>query len=398
MSGGAKRARDDAVFDEKLEVVPSHTVIVSHFGDLRPDEVVADAVTTCFLNLNKSVTSYVVVPTCGAEALCLANFHDKFFSEHKKGQVKKRYMKKIIPDTAYLKNTQCQVMILFCHGTPRSQKGSQPHYISFREEDSVSVDGHELGRSTPEEAKIWSCSEHTIGEKMYEKTRDGVTLSEVVGQSRLVILLACCNVPIIQEFSAEEGTKPDFVVLAEYITHDTSNNVLTGLLCLSLEKSADQLKQATWHDAVRLNVCQVLLWILNHENAEDFWTFLQTNDVIRKGHVPDSNTHYRIRGHAHSYKATGNDKETVWREMNTLTLKIWHDGVDAVSRGYYVDINKEAGIVDLHKLIDGEVEFADYNNFARTATLPYASVERPTPSGGSLDALMLQLQALAHGV
>lgn len=396
---GVKRPHSAcAVFDEKLEVVPSHTVIVSHCGDLRPDEVVADSLTTCLLNLQKSVTSYVVVPTCGAEALCLANFHDTFTGGRNIGQVKKRYMKKIIPDTAYLKNTQCHVMIFFSHGTPRSEIGARPHYICFRESDSVSVDGQKL-EGTPEEAKIWSCSEYTSGEKTYAKKHRGVTLSEVVGQSKLVILLACCSAPIIQEFSAEEGRKPDFVILAvDLITHDIANHVLIALLCTSLENTDKASKKDTWHDDVRTHVCKVLLSIKQHGADEGtFWNFLQTCDVIKKGHVPLSDAYYRIRGHAHSYEAETDDKKIVWEEMNALTLKIWHDGRGAAVRGY-VDINTGASEKDLAALIDGSLKFADYKNFARTATLPYALVEGPTASGPSLEALMLQLQALAHGV
>jgi hypothetical protein len=86
-----------APFDEKAETVPSHTVIVSTVGDVRPDEVVADSVATFFLNLRRSVTTYVVVPLFAPEPVFLANFRVA-----DEGGLKSRYVKKMIPSTAHL--------------------------------------------------------------------------------------------------------------------------------------------------------------------------------------------------------------------------------------------------------------------------------------------------------
>jgi hypothetical protein len=133
----------------------------------------------------------------------------------------------------------------------------------------------------------------------------------------------------------------------------------------------------------------LLLWIQKHDNADAFWIFLQTCDVIRKGHDPNKNAYYRIRVHAHSFEAEEDDKEIVWQEMKTLTLKIWHD-TGAVGRGY-VNINIGASEDVLCDLISGELLFTHYKNIAPTGTL--ASAAAP-----SLEALMLQLQTLAHGV
>jgi hypothetical protein len=320
----SKRKLDDAeAFDEKAEAVPSHTVIVSTVGDVRPDEVVPDSVAALFLNLGKSVSTYVVVPLFAREPVFLANFRAT-----DEGRLKNRYVKKMIPITAHLRGIACDVMILWGHGSERIERGiKRPHCLSFFEEDSVSAGGtawKEFG-GKPQEARIWSCSVYVDKgtKEVYTSAYPGVVLSEVVRRSNLVLLLACCSAPILREYSSEAGAKADFVVLStEDITHDVSNHVLLGLLTTAFEDDRDSML-GEWHDIMRRHVYQVLLWIKQHGgNADKWWDFLKQCDVIRAGQITGSDGYYRIRVHAHSYLREADDKDTVWRELNALTLKI----------------------------------------------------------------------------
>jgi hypothetical protein len=234
--------------------------------------------------------------------------------------------------------------------------------------------------------------------EVYTSAYPGVVLSEVVRRSKLVLLLACCSAPILREYSSEAGAKADFVVLSkEDITHDVSNHVLLGLLTTALEDDRNSMLGG-WHDIMRRHVCQVLLWIKKHgDNADKLWTFLQQRDVIRAGHIPKSDGYYRIRVHAHSYLREADDKDTVWRELNALTLKIWHDRDDAFERGY-VDIHAGEAEADLTDLKLGRIPFEKYHNTTAAATLQCEAAAASIAPAAGLGALLVQLRALAHGV
>ncbi len=388
-----KRRLDDMeAFDEKADKVPGHTVIVSTVGDQRPDEVVPDSVAAFFLNLRRSVTTYVVVPLFAPEPVFLANW-----SARDGQRPVYRYVKKMVPDTAHLRGITCDVMVLWGHGSERIERGiKRPHCVSFFEADSVCADGTAwkgLG-GKPQEARIWSCSVYVdagTGE-VYTSAYPGVVLSEVVRHSKLVLLLACCSAPILREYSSEAGAKTDFVVLSsEDITHDVSNHVLLGLLATSLEDDRDSMLGG-WHDVMRRHVCQVLLWVKQHgDTADEWWAFLQQRDVIRAGHVRGSDAFYRVRVHAHSYLREADDKDTVWRELKALTLKIWHAGDEAFERGY-VDIHAGEAEGDLLALKQGRLAFANYRNRAAGATLPRAA---GSSAPADVGALLVQLRALA---
>ena len=214
----------------------------------------------------------------------------------------------------------------------------------------------------------------------------------------LLLLLACCSAPILREYSSEAGAKTDFVVLSsEDITHDVSNHVLLGLLATSLEDDRDSMLGG-WHDVMRRHVCQVLLWVKQHgDTADEWWAFLQQRDVIRAGHVRGSDAFYRVRVHAHSYLREADDKDTVWRELKALTLKIWHDRDDAFERGY-VDIHAGEAEADLTALKYGRLPFEKYHNTTAAATLQCEAAAASIAPPAGLGALLVQLRALAHGV
>ena len=88
-------------------------VVVSHFGDKQPDEMLSDMMAMFFLNQGTNVTSYV----------CLADFslHAAFLAQHT-DPFKREYVKKLVPITFHLKRLDVDVAILFCHGVKRNQR------------------------------------------------------------------------------------------------------------------------------------------------------------------------------------------------------------------------------------------------------------------------------------
>jgi hypothetical protein len=122
--------------------------------------------------------------------------------------------------------------------------------MCFHEPDGVSPLGWK-GKSPPE-AKIWSCSHCTHGFETHVTPNDGVTLSEVVRYSKLVILLACCSEHIIEEYDSVGGlSKPDFVVFwRPYITYDKSFYIFLALLITSIERRDVGFTNGLWHEII----------------------------------------------------------------------------------------------------------------------------------------------------
>ena len=212
-------------------------VIVSNVGDTRPEEIVPDTVATYFLNCSMSVRSYVVVPDFASWPIFLAKWERK--ADPAKGRVEKRYVKRMVPRTTCLKNITYDVMILCCHGIPKfidKDRVHHPHSLCFNESNSVDRDG-DRHPFAPRSSQIWSCTSYKDNEHTYTKRVGGVTLSEVVCGSSLVLLLCCCGDPIMQEYRAEMGQKdrPDFVYFAmDHTVHDISINIFLALLITAL--------------------------------------------------------------------------------------------------------------------------------------------------------------------
>ena len=388
------------------EDVPWHTVIISNFGDIRPEEAISDALTMFLLNRGKSLTNYIVLPDFGPQPFFLANYgylwnEDVLDSQQKimfsKGTLRKQYVKEMIPNTNYLTNIASEVMFIFCHGSPRNAEWRPPlpGYVEFLEPHSVSVDGYVRVGNTPQSARIWSCSSYTAWDDAlqrvvtYQKPPGGTTLSQVVFKSDLVILLSCNTGPIIEEYSSEINgkKKPDFVVFLRSVpSHDISFNTFLALLITALELRVDSGKGLYWDDVVRTVVCQVMLWVKEHGADEHtFWTWLRTTGIILPGHEPADENAFRIKGCIYTYALTfderlqKHDKLILFEELQSLTLMIWHDGQQAEARGYD-KIDQRRPTATLVGLRDGTLDFKTYKDFGRAPTLEYEAAAGPMAS------------------
>jgi hypothetical protein len=387
------------------EDVPRHTVVISNFGDIRPEEAIPDMLTTFFLGNGRSLTSYVVLSDFGPEPYFLANYRylydeDVFDSQkkikHSKGDLDKQYVKEMIPSTTHLRGISSEVMFMLSHGSLRNARIGipQPSYVSFIEPHSVSVHGVTVGKS-PESSRIWSCSSYTAWDDAlhrqvtYEKRQGGVTLSEVVCKSDLVFMLSCNTGPIMEEYSSEDDgrRKPDFVVFLRSVpSHDISFNTFLALLINALELRVDDGRKLSWAELARTLVCQVMLWVKEHgADADTFWNWLRTNGIILPGRNPADENGFRIKGCIQTYTLTfdatleKHDKVILLEELKSLTLMIWHNGQQAEARGYD-KIDHRRITAHLVGWRDGTLDLMTYKGFERAATLVYPPIAGPMAS------------------
>lgn len=356
-------------------------VIVSNFGDTRPEEIVPDSVATYFLNGGMSVRSYVVVVDFGTWPIFLANWRRE--ADAKKGIVAKRYVKKMIPRTVYLRDITCDVMILFCHGISNFVDAGvqRPHSICFVEGDGVSKEGVRH-QAAPHNSQVWSCSSYTDDNgTTYRKREHSITLTEVVRGSRLVLLLCCCGVGVMREYRQERGgeARPDFVYFAMDDIHDISINIFLALLIDALEGAT--VRVGAWDEFIRRCVCQVLEWVKWCDgDAEIMWGGLIEQRCVEMGR-----TTFRIKGSINNFNVETDDKQTVLRELQSLTLLLWDGGEGGAraERGERIErvVNHETAKEELVAWMEGKP-------FRR------ASLGERAESPIRIDALLLQLKGL----
>jgi hypothetical protein len=423
-----RRVQDDSESEEEVPAVriPWHTVILSNFGDQRPDETVPDVLTAFLFDLAKSVSTYIVVPDFGPKPLFLAK-HRYLYAEdvyengertRAKGDIKKQYVKMIVPRTADLcfVGNEVEVMFILSHGCPRTalSRPPQPSYLSFHEPFSVSADGKVIVGNSPETSRIWSCASHVAENAVtklydvYRKPAQGVTLSQVVGGADLVVLLSCDTGRFMDEYSAENADekKPDFIAFLRWgPTCDTSFFIFLALMYTTLEKRVAPTgvtkagKTIFWDDTVRMTVCQVILWVRDEgRDADAFWDFLCANKIVEMIVRDDKKERYRIRGCLQTY-GLGLDAETkqpdkviVLEELRSLTLMIWHNGDGGP--GHYDNIDHRRQAADLEGWRDGKLDLRDYQ-LEQSAPASPVRAAGPAAQDAHVGVLLRQLDGLA---
>jgi hypothetical protein len=395
-----------------FERLPCHTVIVSTFGDVRPEESVADELADWLIDQGKSVTSYFVLPGFGWNPFFLAKYRYLFEDDvksadgtkilYEKGDLSRQYVKEIIPHTRWLRTVACEVMFLIGHGGERrvDMTPPQPSYLVFNNNAYVSGDGKALVGNSPESTRIWSCSQYKEQHEdetydIYNKWPDGITLADVVCRSELVFLLSCHGEMIMEEYAAEadDRHRPDFVVFSmSEPAHDISFYTFLALLTTAAEQRPKDAPVLYWNQAARVHVCQVLLWVKEYgsDDHDVFWQWLKDFGIILPGRENRVNPEaFRIKGGLHTYaltydKAQGkSDKQILLEEMRSLTLMFWDDDADQFDKFTY---QRETDL--LEGLRNGTKEFDTYN---------HAHAHAQTPSGLFMNALLEQMRGLyAH--
>jgi hypothetical protein len=279
----------------------------------------ADMMAMFFVGQNCSVDSYVYVPDCAESVMWLAKYTNK---RHK------HYEKKMVPSTACVKRLISDVVLVSCHASPRDAHTSEPAVLLFHDGvDSVSVLGVQQG--TPDALKIWSCSSYTDrgSNQTYTKPAGSISLSEVVQDSRLVLLLSCHGGDIIQEYASEAHavTNPDFLVFEKDAVRSISVNIFLSLFISAVERST--IRQGDWHVFLRRNICRVLLWVKKHGGTpRKFWNFMR--NII--GCVLDGRdeTVFQVKGCVNYYELDKDTAPIILEDLQALTL-VTFDGGEA---------------------------------------------------------------------
>ena len=394
MSAGTKRARGE---DERADFA-----VISSMGSIRPLEIIPDSVTTFWLRKMANTSSYVCVPGVGAGALCLADYTN----EHKT-----RYTKKMIPSTAHLRDLHSGVILLFCHGGERrtdtlddGEERRVPAYLALHERERVDVAGNRVGVS-PDTARIYACAScvDEVTNKTHTKPEGAVTLSEVVKDAKLVMLMCCFGRNIITEYGNEcpELVKPDVLLfLKESAMYDTSTNIFITLLMHALDNC--EYKRFPWEELVKRNICQVILWVKEHgENDGDvlgqdrFWNFLLDKKFVEK-HIPFPKPAFRIKNlpfvHSLSDNSTEDlDKQDLLDDLRSLNLLLWHNAPvvgEDVPTGFYEWISYTHDAGRLEKWINGD-PFRDPDK-VRMPEDPRRDLRKKA----HIDLLLLQMKGL----
>jgi hypothetical protein len=127
-----KRRRDESLAMAE-EAETDDIVIISNMGaDGAEQEMETDAMTTCFIDHWMSVRNFVCVADCAKKPIVIGDHTHQTRNNA-------RYVKKMIPNTNWLKGINCDVMILIGHGS--LSNNTSPAYISFYESPGVDVDG-----------------------------------------------------------------------------------------------------------------------------------------------------------------------------------------------------------------------------------------------------------------
>jgi hypothetical protein len=239
---------------------------------------------------------------------------------------------------------------------------------------------------SPDDARIWACSGAIIDGIKHEKPENGVTLSEVVGRAKLVLMLCCYAECVMEEYAVNAGNKVDLLIFkGRGKIFDTSTYVLLALLMRSMEKS--ETHTGSLDAIVKRHIYQFFLWMQTYGTAAGpFWDFLMTQHCLSNG---PSHTHkdYRIKGSIFLWTLGAHCKQELLDDIRLVSLGLWSDGAGGSPGGYtWVDSTTHT-----------KQELQDLIRETPTSGAPLRRSERVRSregTGADLDGLLLQLRGL----
>lgn len=317
MSTESESGDGDVEMIEDAPVIPEPALatILSFVGPETPwEESMADLMACFFQSQGSSVHSYVYVPNSSASGLCLARY--KCEENHRE------YEKTMVPSTACVTGLDSQVVFISCHAKSRNALTSEPACLLLYDIDSVSVSG-ERQEEIPDALKIWSCSSYTHpgSNQTYTKPAGSISLSDVVQESHLVMLLCCHGNDVMQEYASEHHaqTNPDFVMFEKEVVQNISMNIFVAMFITSVDRST--VRAGGWLAFLHKNVSRVILWVkANGTTPRKFWNFLR--NII--GCVVDceDSRNFQIKGGGNVYVYEDDTRESVLEDLQALTLVV----------------------------------------------------------------------------
>jgi hypothetical protein len=212
------------------------------------------------------------------------------------------YLKKMVSDTRSLGSIVCDVMILLCHGLTVTRNGVEEPALLFEEN----------GRA--QNMEVWPGAQQNV-----------MTLSSLIGRSKMVILPCCLGRNIMKEYLETTVNRHEHDILVFYGegVWDFTTYILYAWLVCRWKSGANELVEADEKGEnisivtlVRDIIRSIIQKIASCEHAMSFWALLQTEGCVVHNH---DNT-FSILGKIDTYYMQHDTKKDLWTEFQTLTL------------------------------------------------------------------------------
>jgi len=212
------------------------------------------------------------------------------------------YLKKMVPETKLLGIMACDVMILLCHGLTVKRNGGKEPALLFEENGKA------------QHMEVWPGAQQGV-----------VTLTNLIGRSKMVILACCLGREIMKEYLEIKVNRHqhDIVVFyGEGVWDFTTYIFYAWLVCCwkSDANASDEENEdgtpITIVTRVRDSIRSIIQRIAGCHSAESFWALLQTEGCV----VHNNDNTFSVLGRVDTYYMEHDTKKDLWTEFQTLTL------------------------------------------------------------------------------
>jgi hypothetical protein len=315
----------------------SYINIISHEGTCVPFELTnVDMLTQFFTdwnNIRTGVRIYILDKENGLwEVLHLPNYVKELCDVHS--------FKTIIENKDY---TPATVSFLLCHGCPRSE--DEPAYLNFCDnEDDYEHHEQDMAVTTN---RVWACKpQQSNGDRVLAYWSEQVFLQDLIGRSKMVVLMCCYGNQIVEDYVSEMTTSqminkiPDILYYDDKLVPKTTHIILLALL-INLIDSDDTLDNDPPTDKLysvvkrsSITILKIVKWC--KDDVDKFWHFLLDMGVVssyksekQKQGLPIAENrlqhktwtdHYRVSGHIFHDYIPDFQKQNIFNNFKALKL------------------------------------------------------------------------------
>jgi hypothetical protein len=340
--------------------------IITH-ESVRPpyDEFTVNMLTGYCQNYRKTIETFICVHTVASHDQTSETFHKYAFLVHVNG-----YNKILIDNTRMLKidptrQVNREIMIIICHGTRSTQTSCS--LLRFCDND----DHRDL---ITDPLNISACAR--LG-------GSNVTLKDVIGASKLVVLSCCAGRDIVPEYLTEAADGgPDILFFDSNEIKLITNHILFEWLFNLVESDNDLKDHLVKTKASIMRIMSIVKMFKNDEAS--FWEFMQTigmfseaRDVKKMQQLPchsdydkmakrDTLRYYGDFAVFFPQTGTGSHQHNMLKDFSNLCLVTWdgsaytnHRPSNAKDIEFSADPNVDVYLKRYHKRINAPVRSSE---------------------------------------